>query len=160
MGTVKVYSLEYGLDGMCCLVAREGTGYAEGYTIKNNQTAVDILNVTFNPSVKVNQYIYMIAYDKDMKVIGLFVVASGEPKNTRYSLRNIIMSAMLCKAHNIIIARNEPEGEWKFTNDELTDYSKLKETAKNVGISVTDYIILSENTYLSAEEKISSNGLI
>ena len=160
MGTVKVYSLEYGLDGMCSLVAREGTGYAEGYSIKNNQTAVDILNVTFIPSVKINQYIYMIACDRNMKVLGLFIVASGEPKHTRYSLRNIIMSALLCKAKNIIIARNDPEGEWKFTSDELADYFKLKETGKNVGINVRDYFILSDNVYLSAEEKICSSGLI
>lgn len=153
MGTIKVYSPEYGLDGMCCLAARESTGYAEGYTIKNNQTAVDILNVTFTPSVKINQYIYMIACDRDMKVLGLFIVASGEPKHTRYSLRNIILSALLCKAHNIIIARNDPEGEWKFTKDELADYHKLKDTVRSVDIKVTDYLILSENEYLSVEEQ-------
>ena len=154
MGTVKVYSLEYGLDGMCSLVSREGTGYAEGYSIKNNQTAVDILNVTFTPSVKVNQYTYMIACDRDMKVLGLFIVASGDVNKTRYSIRNVIMSAMLCKAKNIIIARNDPEGEWKFTSEELADYCKLKETAKNVDINVNDYLILSDNVYLSAEEQM------
>lgn len=152
MGTVKVYSLEYGLDGMCCLVAREGTGYAEGYTIENNQTAVKILNVTFTPAVKVNQYIYMIACDKDMKVLGLFIVASGEPNHTKYSIKNIILSAMLCRAVNIIIARNDPEREWKFTNEEFADYCKLKDTTKNVGINVKDYIILSDNVHLSVEE--------
>ena len=154
MGTIKVYSLEYGLDGTCCLAAREGTGYAEGYTIKNNQTAVDILNVTFTPSVKINQYIYMIACDRNMKVLGLFIVASGEPKHTKYSIKNIILSAMLCRAVNIIIARNDPEGEWKFTDGELADYSKLKETGKNVGINVKDYLILAENIYLSVEEQV------
>ena len=153
MGTVKVYSLEYGLDGMCCLAAREGTGYAEGYTIKSNQTAVDILNVTFIPSVKINQYIYMIACDKDMKVLGLFIMASGEPKYTKYSIKNIILSAMLCRAVNIIIARNDPEREWKFTKDELADYHKLKDTVRSVDIKVTDYLILSENEYLSVEEQ-------
>ena len=154
MGTVKVYSLEYGLDGMCSLVSREGTGYAEGYSIKNNQTADDILSVTFNATVKVNQYIYMITCDKDMKVLGLFIIASGAAGRTKYSIRNVIMSAMLCKAKNIIIARNDPEGEWKFTKDELADYCKLKETAKNVDINVKDYLILSDNVYLSAEEQV------
>ena len=153
MGTVKVYSLEYGLDGMCCLAAREGTGYAKGYTIENNQTAVDILNVTFTSSVKINQYIYMIACDRDMKVLGLFIVASGEPKHTKCSIKNIILSAMLCRAVNIIIARNDPEGEWKFTKDELADYHKLKDTVRSVDIKVTDYLILSENEYLSVEEQ-------
>ena len=153
MGTVKVYSLEYGLDGMCCLVAREGTGYTEGYIIESNQTAVDILNVTFTPAVKVNQYIYMIACDREMRVLGLFLVASGDPKHTKYSMKNIIMSAMLCRAVNIIIARNDPEGRWNFTEDELADYHKLKDTVRSVDINVTDYLILSENEYLSVEEQ-------
>ena len=124
MGTIKIYSLECGPDGMCCLVAREGTGYAESYKIKSNQIAVVMLNNTFNPSVKVNQYIYMIACDKDMKVLGLFVVASGATGITKYSIRNVSMGAMLCRAVNIIIARNGPEGEWKFSSDELADYCK------------------------------------
>ena len=153
MGTISVYDLEYGLDGMCCLVGRMPTGYAEGYTVKENEIAANLLNNIFYPSLKADQYIYMIACDKQMKVLGLFIVAYGDVNKTGYSIRSIIIRAMLCNACNIIIARNDPDRDWKFSKEELDNFHKLKETAWNVGITVKDYLILSENLYLSITDQ-------
>ena len=154
MGTIKVYSLEYGGDGMCCLVAREGSGYAKGYPIKDNKTTANVLDVTFAPTVKVNRYVYMVACDREGKGLGLFVVACGEGSKLMDNIRNILLSAMLCRAETIFFARNDPKGKETFTEEELEDFFQVKEIVKQVGILAKDYLLLLEYGYLSAEEEM------
>lgn len=153
MKTICVYDLEYDVDGMCCLVNRKCTGYAEGFTVNDTKATVNMLNNIFYPSIKADQYFYMVACDRDKKIIGLFVLASGDADATKYSIKSALIRAMICHATYVIIARNSPDRDCSVNMDELNNFRKLKENANAVGITVLDNIILSDGKYMSYTEQ-------
>ena len=153
MKTICVYDLEYDLDGMCCLVNGKCTGYAEGFTVNDTKATVNMLNNVFTPSIKADQYFYMIACDRDKNIIGLFVLASGDADATKYSIKSVLIRAMICHATYVVIVRNSPDRDCGVNINELNNFRKLKENANVVGITVLDNIILSDGKYLSYTEQ-------
>ena len=150
---IYVYDLQYDYEGMCCLVKQRGTGYAGDFTVKDTKATVNMICNTFCPTIKAEQYYYMIACDREKKIIGLFVLASGDADTTKYSIKSVLIRAMICHAAYVIIARNTPEDDCIVDMDELNDFRKLKENANDVGVTVLDNIILSDGKYLSYAEQ-------
>lgn len=153
MGTIGVYDLEYDLDGMCCLRKVSGTAYAEGYVIEKSEVAVTMLNNIFYPATKVGEHVYMIACDKGMKVLGVFKVAYGDVGITRYSVRNVLCRALICHATQIIMIYSSPDRDFNINKEDIETYKQLKATAKAVGITVRDNIIMLDNKYISFKEQ-------
>ena len=153
MENIGVYSLEYDFDGMCCLRKQQSTGYAGGYTITSNAITINLLNNVFSPTLNVEEYIYMIACDKNMKVLGLFILAHGETGITRYSAKAVLVRAMICNATNVILARNSHDNDCSLNANEADNFRKLRKIANTVGITIKDNIIMAERKYFSFEEQ-------
>lgn len=153
MGTINVYDLEYDLDGMCCLRKNRGTGYAEGYVVEKSEVAVTMLNNIFYPAMKVGEHVYMIACDRGMKVLGIFKVAYGDVGVTKYSMRNVLCRAMICRATHIIMVHSSSDRDFNISKEEIETYKQLKATAKVVGITVRDNIIMTNNKHFSFKEQ-------
>ena len=151
--TINVYDLQYDPEGMCCLTKQRGTGYDIEFTVKDTKSTVGMIYNTFYPTVKAEQYYYMIACDREKKIIGLFVLAYGDADTTKYSVKSVLIRAMICHATYVVIVRNSPEGDCIVDMNELEYFRKLKENANAVGITVLDNIILSEEKYLSYDEQ-------
>ena len=54
---------------MCCLVKQRGTGYAGDFTVKDTKATVNMISNTFCPTIKAEQYYYMIACDREKKLL-------------------------------------------------------------------------------------------
>ena len=150
---IYVYDLQYDYEGMCCLVKQSGTGYVGMFAVEDTKATVNMLNNIFCPAIKANQYYYMIACNREKKIIGLFVLASGDADATKYSIKSVLIRAMICHATYVVIARNSPEDDCIVDMEELNCYRKLKENANTVGITVLDNIILANGKYLSYAEQ-------
>lgn len=152
METIGIYELEYGIDGMCNLAKVRSTAFSNGYRADNTDKIAVMLNTIFYPTLKKTEYIYMIACDRNDRVLGLFIVASGIKYVTEQQIKNILLRAMMCNAKSIIMARNNPDMECGVNRDEIENLRKLKETATMLGITVKDNIILLDGEYISLAE--------
>lgn len=152
MGNIGVYSLEFDMDGVCCLRQQRSTGYEEGYTINSKSETINLLKNVFSPNLNVEEYIYMIACDKNMKVLGLFILAHGDVGITRYSAKAVLIRAMMCNATNVILARNSNDNDCELHINETDNFRKIQKIAKTVGITMKDNIIVAEEKYFSFEE--------
>ena len=153
MRTIGVYNLEYDMEDMCCLRKVQSTGYAEGYNISSNATIINLLNNIFSPNLNVEEYIYMIACDKNMGVLGLFILAHGDVGITRYSAKAVLIRAMICNATNVILARNSFDTDCSLHRNEAENFRRLRKIANSVGVTIKDNIIIANENYLSFAEK-------
>ncbi len=150
---IRVYDLEYNANRMLQLTTNKITGYGKGMTIDNIDEAAQMLNVTFMPDIKAEDCGYMVACDKDMGIIALFITTVGGGMIVKYNARKQLTKALLCNATHILLARNAPNKDYSISESEIGYYQSFKQTASAVGITIIDNLILTKDGYISFKQQ-------
>lgn len=100
-----------------------------------------------------DEYVYLIAFNNKMKVLGLFQVSHGIGNASLIDPRGIFMRAVYIGASNLILVHNHPSGVITPSKEDISVHKRLKEAGELMGIPIVDYVIIGSGGYLSFKEQ-------
>ena len=98
---------------------------------------------------KSDEYVYILAFNVKMKLLGIFELAHGTGDKCLVDTRGIFMRAVYIGAQAIILIHNHPSDDVKPSIDDEIINRKIKEAGVLMGIPLIDNIIIGENTFYS-----------
>lgn len=135
------------------LVREKSAVYDEEVNFDNPSKIVQMMNTLFDTENKAEEYLYQIAFDSKMKILGVFEVTHGLVNATLASPREIMIRNLLCGASGFVIVHNHPSGEVTASKEDIMLAKRVNEAAKMMGIVFNDFIIIGNNQYLSFHER-------
>lgn len=100
-----------------------------------------------------DEYVYLIAFNNKMKVLGLFQVSHGIGNASLIDPRGIFMRAVYIGASNLILVHNHPSGVIIPSKEDISVHKRLKEAGELMGIPIVDHVIIGSEGYLSFKEQ-------
>lgn len=89
-----------------------------------------------------DEYVYLIAFNNKMKVLGLFQVSHGIGNASLIDPRGIFMRAVYIGASNLILVHNHPSGVTTPSKEDISVHKRLKEAGELMGIPIVDHVII------------------
>lgn len=90
-----------------------------------------------------------VLVDSRNQVIGAEEVAVGTVNKAVIMPAEVFKAALLCNAAALIIAHNHPSGDPKPSPEDVHLTHELRRSAKLLGLSVLDHIVVGESSYYS-----------
>lgn len=111
-----------------------------------------LMTEVFNLDSKADEYVYMIAFNNKMKVLGVFEVSHGTVNYSPIEPRGLFMRALYVGATNIVLVHNHPSGEIYASKTDRAVSERIKEAGELLGIKLIDHIIIAGDGYYSFKE--------
>lgn len=113
----------------------------------NSEKTAELIYDIFDVRHRACEYVWMLSLTSDMKIIGVFELFKGSIKNSIFSPREIMMSALLSGAASIIIAHCHPSGNIEPSMEDDMVTFNLHKLCKEMGVPLLDHIIVGEGYY-------------
>lgn len=108
---------------------------------------VEFMKCVFEMDKLAEEYLYMIAFNTKMNVLGVFNIFHGTCNLAFVSPREILIRALLCGAANIVITHNHRSGNCKPSLDDEKATERLKKACGLINIPLIDHIIIGKDFY-------------
>lgn len=141
----------YSLIDECKLVKEKGCNISVDSATQPSQIK-SILDETVYLSHKAEEYIYMLAFNSNMKILGVFEISHGIVNAAICSPREIFIRALLCGATYIIITHNHPSGDMAPSLKDIDVTKRIQSAGEIINIHLLDHIIVTPNGYFSMKE--------
>lgn len=112
--------------------------------INDSETLAEMIYDIFDVPHKATEYVYMLSLTSDGKIIGVFELFKGSIKASVFSPREIMMSALLSGAANIIMAHIHPSGNTEPSMEDDIVTFKLYNICKEMSLPLLDHIIVGD----------------
>ena len=147
---VNIYSLE----GENTLVKEKGLNCPVAEA-KSPREIADILHHAVRLDCKAEEYMYMLAFNTKMNLLGLFEISHGTVDETMLAPREIYIRALLRGATSIILVHNHPSGDLCPSEADIITTKYIRDAGKLLNIPLRDHVIVSrEGVFSMLEEKI------
>lgn len=147
------YHTKLSKDRHNILVKEKSVSYDEEVNFDTPSKIVQMMNTLFDMENRAEEYLYQIAFDSKMKILGVFEVTHGLVNATLASPREMMIRNILCGATGFVIVHNHPSGEATASMDDITLTKRVSEAGKMMGILLNDSIIIGNNRYFSFHEQ-------
>jgi DNA repair protein RadC len=97
-----------------------------------------------------DELLIVIFLDSRRRLIDYEVVSMGTADSVECDLRRIVFRAIGRGAHGIIVAHNHPSGDPRPSRSDISVSRRLVDTARGVGISVIDHLVVAGGDVRSA----------
>jgi len=111
-----------------------------------------MLNTCYKLADRAEEYLYMIAFDTQFQVLGVFEVSHGVVNSTMASPRELFVRALLCGAANIVLAHNHPSGVLTPSEDDINLTNRVRDCGNLLSIKLVDHLILGNDNHVSLKE--------
>lgn len=109
---------------------------------------VDFLNAKFHLNQRSQEEVYLVSFNNQFEVNGIFMVFRGVINRCLVSTRDIFQRALLSGGKSIAIIHNHPSTFIKPSEDDYKVCQKIKEAGILMDIELIDFIITGgENSY-------------
>ena len=140
------------IDIVKLLQVKERSVPFETKQITTPETAVRLINQTFNLEEECQEVLGIITLSTKLKVNGIHQVSRGTLNECHFSPRDIFKAAFSNNAEGIIIFHNHPSGDPTPSNHDIEGTKRLRQAGELIGISVYDHVIIGENSFASLRE--------
>lgn len=103
----------------------------------------------FQENIEYTEMAYAIYLDNNYKTLGILKICEGTVKQCFMDARKIFQGAILSNATAFILIHNHPSGNLTFSEEDKRVFKNYEQTGKLMDIQLMDYLILSNNNYLS-----------
>ncbi len=139
------------------LVYRNKTNPLDRPKVKNDRDVYNILREDWdNDTINLVEEFKLMALDRNLRVMSISTISKGGMSGTIADLKVIFSTALLCRAHRIIVAHNHPSGSTKPSEQDIQTTEKIKDAGALLDMPLDDHIIVTDTDYLS----MSSEGYI
>lgn len=122
----------------------------------NSEKMAEMIYDIFDVEHKAIEYVWLVSMTSDCHIIGVFEVFRGSINASLFSPREIMMSALLSGASQIILAHCHPSGSPEPSMDDDLATFKLKKLCDEMRVPLMDHIIVAHkygmNYYSYAKE--------
>ena len=94
----------------------------------------------------------IVMLNNSLKVLGWYKVSSGGKNATIVDISHVVCAAVLSNAHSIVLAHNHPSNNSKPSSADIRLTRRISEALQNIGIQLSDHIILTNEGYYSFKE--------
>lgn len=105
-----------------------------------------------NNTINLIEEFKLMSLDSQMKVNSISTLSKGGTDCTIVDLKILFATALLSKAHSVIIAHNHPSGSLKPSTQDIALTEKVREAGKIIDIPLRDHIIVTDDGYCSLNE--------
>lgn len=153
---IRVYDLVLDKDtGHGSLQIKDSFNFkTNGFTSPNEISR--LMTSVFHLDSRADEYVFMIAFNSKMRVLGVFEVSHGTVNYSPIEPRGLFMRAIYAGAVYMVIVHNHPSGETTPSETDRAVSRRIKEAGELLGIKLVDHIIIAGNGYYSFKE----NGLV
>ncbi|MBA4688609.1 MAG: JAB domain-containing protein [Candidatus Galacturonibacter soehngenii] len=147
------------LDGTSknVLVTENTFEYIGDSNFKTPLSIVEFMNNVFSMDMFAEEYVYMLAFNTKMKLLGVFEISHGTCNMSPLAPREVLIRALLCGAVNIILVHNHPSGICEPSKEDITLTKRMKEACEIVKIPLIDHIIIGDDYYSFKESSTLLN---
>jgi DNA repair protein RadC len=138
------------------ILVKESAVNYEIDNLNNPQAIVEVLNNCFSLNRLAEEYMYIIALSTKNKPLGVFEVTHGTVNASFCTPREIFIRLLLAGASSFVLSHNHPSGDCTPSNEDIAATKRINESAKIIGITLLDHIIIADSTYNSFKK----NGLL
>lgn len=109
----------------------------------------------FKKTIKgeLRENLYCVHLNTKNMVVGWELISVGTQTETLVHPREVFLGAIRNGACTIIIFHNHPSGCLAASNEDRTTCGRLAESGKILGIQLLDFLILTEDSFLSFKEE-------
>ena len=124
--------------------------------IKDNVTikkAEDVVPLIAHIAAKKQEHFLCLSLNGANELINNRVVTVGLLNSSQVHPREVFADVIADRAASVIVAHNHPSGSLKPSADDIKITKQLIDSAKILGISFLDHIIISNKGFISLKEK-------
>ena len=100
-----------------------------------------------------DEYVYMLAFDNKMKLLGAFEVSHGTGNASLLDARGVFVRALQIGASNIMLIHNHPSGIPLPSREDFNICRRMVSAGKLLGVPVLDFIVIGCDDFVSFLEK-------
>jgi len=127
------------------------TGEQKKVKISSSKDAANVLIEFYNQdTIELTESFIVLFLNRNNNTIGWYKVSQGGLNGTVIDNRLILVTALNCAAHAIIVSHNHPSGNTTPSKADIKITNDLKNACKILDITLLDHIIITEsNGYYS-----------
>lgn len=152
MCTVKKYNSI--LKNRVPLLVQEAQWESEDTIVNSPKKVDDFVRRVLKLHQMTEEYLYMIACNMKMEILGIFEVSHGTVNQSFVCPREIYMKALLIGASGIILIHNHPSQDVTPSRMDLTATERIKQAGVLIGIDLLDHIIIGNEYYSMKDHEI------
>lgn len=115
------------------------------------EESVEILNQYFDMNHLSFEHAYIIGFDNQMNIIGMFLISVGSSKNCYFYKRNIATFLLLSGSERFILYHNHPDGNLNASNNDITSMFYIKSLAEVLEVEFVESVIISKKGWKCIE---------
>lgn len=134
------------------LQIKESFTYDNDY-FTSSLSVVTLMKEGYHLHERADEYVYMIALNNKMKLMGVFEISHGIGKASLLDARGVFMRALQIGAGNIMLVHNHPSGIPLPSREDISICKKVSNAGKLMDIPLVDFIIIGCDDFVSFQEK-------
>lgn len=115
------------------------------------EESVEVLNHFFNMNLLHIEHAYLIGFDNQMNMVGIFLVSVGTSNKCFFHRKNIATFLILSGAERFIMYHNHPNGILEVSENDLLAMYSVKTLAENLEIEFVESVIVTKNGWRCIE---------
>jgi DNA repair protein RadC len=136
------------------LVYRNKTKASDRPKVTNSNQAYSLLRKDWNDdTINLVEEFKLMAFDRQLRLMSIANISKGGMSGTVVDLKIIFTTALLRRAHRIIVAHNHPSGSKEPSKQDIRLTKRLKEAGDLLDLPLDDHLIVTDNDYLSMLEQ-------
>lgn len=116
-------------------------------------TVAKLIRDTFHTEELAEEYVWAIAVDAKMHILGIFEVTHGGIDFSYVSVRDIFKRVLVCGGLAVFLVHNHPSGCVTPSNDDCALTKRVAEAGNLLDVKLIDHIIVGGDTYYSFNEE-------
>lgn len=105
------------------------------------------------------EHFWTVGMDRANHIVYVELISIGTSHTTQVEPMQVFRIAIQKAALKIILVHNHPSGQLRPSDEDLMLTDRLIQVGRIVGIEVYDHLIITENSYISLEERGEMNKL-
>lgn len=115
-------------------------------------TVAKLIRDTFHTEELAEEYVWAIAVDAKMHILGIFEVTHGGIDFSYVSVRDVFKRVLVCGGLALFLVHNHPSGCVMPSNDDCALTKRVSEAGNLLDVRLIDHIIVGGDTYYSFSE--------
>lgn len=115
-------------------------------------TVAKLIRDIFHTEELAEEYVWAIAVDAKMHILGIFEVTHGGIDFSYVSVRDVFKRVLVCGGLALFLVHNHPSGCVTPSNDDCALTKRVAEAGNLLDVRLIDHIIVGGDTYYSFSE--------
>lgn len=150
---ITKYRTELDRNGLNILVKEVSMNYHYINILNGPEQIYEMFCDVFALDRQAEEYLYMLAFNTNCKLLGVFEISHGTSNKAIINPREIFIRLLLVGANSFVLVHNHPSGDCKPSKEDFGSTNRIKECGKMIGIELLDHIIIGDD-YFSIMERM------